>query len=237
MENLAGMYAPMRRLDVGPNVMCYPLGVVATAIPEAPWELRYLPGLVVIPRNGRWRTPRIIPMDGTPHISEDVKLFNGDSRGRWEGNTLVVETTNNREGPWIDAHGTFYSDGMRVVERWTMVDRDTLYYEATITDPSVFTQSWKWATNYDRVKRALGSVTEEDTCHEAERTIDRMVVAGRRARQAGIKGYYIHVDVTTGKAVRPEEQKYLDESGQPLGYVFAPTVTDEDIATRKWLKK
>ena len=234
MELLAGMYAPLKRIDVGPNVMCYQLGVVGMAIPESPWEFRYLPGHIVIPRNTRWRTPRIIPMDGSPHLSEDLKLFNGDSRGRWEGSTLVVETRNNREGTWFDAHGTFHSDAMRVIERWTLVTADQLYYEATIIDPAVFSRPWKWAMNYDRVKRGPENATIEDTCHEAERSIDRMVVSGRRANQAGIRGYYIHMDVETGKAVRPEEQKYLDESGQPPGYVFAPTVSDEDLVSRRW---
>lgn len=238
MEHQAGMYAPARRLDIDPNTLCFQVGVVGTMIPEAPWELRYAPGYVVIPVNNRWRTGRLIPIGATPHLDENIKLFNGDSRGRWEGNTLVIETRNNREGTWLDAHGTFHSDAMRVTERLTMVTQDTLYYEVTITDPAVFTQPWKFALNYDRVKREPGNTTVENTCHEAENTVsnstDRIVRAGRRARQAGIKGYYIHMDLTTGKAIRPEEQKYLDESGQPPGYVFAPSVTDEDLATRKW---
>ena len=232
MENLAGMYAPTKRLDTGPNVLCFSVGVVASMIPEEPWELRYLPGRIVIPANGRFKT-RTIYMDGSPHLSEATKLFMGDSLGHWEGNTLVFETTNNRDGTWIDAHGTFHSEAMRVVERWTMVTQDQLFYQATIIDPTVFTQPWTWAMNYDRVPGNFTNATEEDTCHEGELAgpngsiADRMVRHGRAARQAGIRGYYIHQDLATGKAVRPEEQKYLDESGQPPGYVFAPSVPDE----------
>ena|SRR5437773_1830010 len=67
----------------------------------------------------------------------------------------------------------------------------------------------------------------EDSCHEGERAVDTMVRAGLRARAVGIKGYHIHVDLDTGKAIRPEEQKYLDQSGQPLGLSYAPRVPDE----------
>jgi hypothetical protein len=56
-----------------------------------------------------------------------------------------------------------------------------------------------------------------------------MVRAGLRSRAAGIKGYHIHVDLDTGKAIRPEEQKYLDESGQPIGFSYAPRVPDEAL--------
>lgn len=235
MENLAGLYAPTKRMDLPRTVLCFLPGVPSSARFEANWELRYLPGRVVIlsPAAGGHRTARIIPMDGSPHIGDDLKLFMGDSRGHWEGNTLVVETTNNRDGTWFDTHGTFHSEAMRVMERWTMVDQDTLYYEATISDPAVFTQSWKWATNYDRVKRDYSNTTLEDACHEGERSVDRMVRVGLRARQAGLKGYYIHMDLVTGKAIRPEEQKYLDESGQPPGFASAPMVTDEELANKK----
>jgi hypothetical protein len=116
---------------------------------------------------------------------------------------------------------------MRVVERWTLVTQDTLYYEATIEDPKVFTQTWKIASTFDRAKNAALE-TRETTCHEGgERFLQGMVRAGQRARAAGVKGYHIHVDVATGKAVRPEEQKYLDASGQPLGYSYAPPIPDD----------
>jgi len=235
MENLAGLYAPTKRMDNPPTVLCFLPGVPSIARFEAQWELRYLPGRVAIlsPAAGGHRTMRIIAMDGSPHVSEDVKLFMGDSRGHWEGNTLVVETTNNRSGTWFDTHGTWHSEDMRVVERWTMVDQDTLYYEATIHDPTVFTQPWKWAINYDRVKREYNNVTVEDACHEGERSVDRVVRTGLRARQAGLKGYYIHMDLVTGKAIRPEEQKYLDESGQPPGFASAPMVSDEALSNTK----
>ena len=178
---------------------------------------------------------RIIPMDGTPHLGQDVQLFMGDSRGHWEGHTLVVETANNRDGTWFDKHGTFHSEAMRVIERFTMVSQDTMYYEVTIIDPTVFTQTWKIAQTFDRRKRStiLDPEEHEDLCHESDTAADRQVRAGLLARAAGLHGYHIHVDLKTGKAISPEDQKYLDESGQPLGYSYAPTVPASDDALHR----
>src|ERR1700674_3785578 len=142
MELLAGLYAPQKRMDMDPQVRCTLLGVPSALLQGGGIELRYVPGAVVFLSS---KGTRIIPMDGAPHLSQDVQLFMGDSRGHWEGHTLVIETTNNREGTWFDKHGTFHSDALRVVERLTLVSQDTLYYEATINDPTVFTQPWKVA--------------------------------------------------------------------------------------------
>ena len=226
MENLAGAYAPTKRMELDTEALCFLDGVPRAATSHN-LELRYSQGYVVF-FGGNGRGTRIIPLDGSPHLSENIKLFMGDSRGRWEGQTLVVETTNNREGPSFDRHGTFHSEAMRVVERWTMVDQDTMYYEATIDDPTVFTQVWKMAMTFDRSKR-MNNRPQEDSCHEGERSVDTSVRAGLRARAVGIKGYHIHLDLETGKAIRPEEQKYLDESGQPVGFSYAPRVPDEAL--------
>jgi hypothetical protein len=83
------------------------------------------------------------------------------------------------------------------------------------------------AMTFDRAARPLEA--GEDSCHSGEHSVDRVVRAGIRANAAGVTGYHIHVDLRTGKAIRPEEQKYLDESGQPLGHSYAPAVPDEAI--------
>lgn len=229
LELLAAMYAPAKRMDVDVDVRCFPRGV-PKASTFGSFEIRYIPGAVVmIHPSGEHYTWRVIPMDGRDHLSSNMKLFMGDSVGRWEGNTLVVETTNNRDGTWFDKHGTFHSEEMRVVERWTLVTQDTMYYEATIEDPTVFTRPWKIASTFDRGR--ANTETRETTCHEGgERFLEGAVRAGLRARAAGIKGYHIHVDVETGKPVRPEEQKYLDESGQPVGFSYAPPIPDAALS-------
>jgi hypothetical protein len=84
---------------------------------------------------------RVIPLDGRPRIAPYVKLWMGDARGRWEGNTLVVETTNIK-GTRLSFSGDFFSDNVRIVERITFADADTMNYEATIDDPTVFTRPW-----------------------------------------------------------------------------------------------
>ena len=230
MDYLAAMYAPQRRMDTDTDILCFARGV-PHATTAGNIQFRYLPGYVVIFSNDLASRTRIVPMDRRPHLSNNVTLFMGDSRGRWEGNTLVVETTNNRDGTWFDKHGTFHSEAMKVTERWTMVTQDSLYYEATIEDPTVFTKPWKIGMSFDRAK--AGMEVREDSCHSGEQSVDRVVRAGIRAKQAGLEGYHIHVDLRTGKAIRPEEQKYLDESGQPLGHSYAPAVPDEALINKK----
>jgi hypothetical protein len=113
---------------------------------------------------------RIIPLDGRPHISEPIRLFEGDSRGRWEGDTLVVDVTNQNDATWFDMAGNFHSDAIHVIERFTPVDANTINYEATIEDTKVFTRPFKIAF-------ALGRNTEADyqqmeyACVEGEKDL------------------------------------------------------------------
>ena len=88
---------------------------------------------------------RVIPMDGRPHLDAKTKLFMGDSRGHWDGDTLVVDVTNQFARPWIDQAADFHSDAIHVVERFTMLDSNNIAYEATVEDPKVYTQPWKMA--------------------------------------------------------------------------------------------
>jgi hypothetical protein len=85
---------------------------------------------------------RLIPLDGSKH-PEDVDFWMGDSRGHWEGDTLVVDVADNNDQTWFDASGNFHSGALHVVERYTRTDPDTISYEATIEDPRVFTKPWK----------------------------------------------------------------------------------------------
>lgn len=94
--------------------------------------------------------PRIIPTDGRPHISADIKLYEGDSVGHWEGDTLVIDTTNQNGRGWFDMVGHFASPNIHVVERFTPVDSNTISVEATIEDPTLFTRPWKVAGSFGR---------------------------------------------------------------------------------------
>ena len=85
---------------------------------------------------------RIIPLDGGPHVGAGIKLWHGDSRGRWEGQTLVIETTNfNDEGP-TGYGGGRQTGGLRLVERYTRVDEKTLNFEVTFEDSTQYARPW-----------------------------------------------------------------------------------------------
>ena len=116
-------------------------------------------------------TTRVIPLDGTPHLTDDVQQWSGDSRGRWEGDTLVVETKNfAQKRSW---RGT--TDGMTLVERFTRVDDGTLEYEFTVTDPA----TWEvpWTVNLPMVKNDLPMF--EYACHEGNYSMPQMLGGAR----------------------------------------------------------
>ena len=82
----------------------------------------------------------------------------GDSRGHWEGNTLVVDVADNNDKSVFDMAGHFHSDAMHVVERFTPVDKDTIDYEATIEDPKVFTRPFKMKFPMKKSSHSSGAV-------------------------------------------------------------------------------
>src|SRR3954464_12507969 len=88
-------------------------------------------------RNVHLKDPGPAPLDS----------WMGQSVAHWEGQTLVVNVTAQNDSTWFDRSGNFHSDQMSVVERWRLIDRDPLRYEATITDPETFTRPWKIAFN------------------------------------------------------------------------------------------
>ena len=89
------------------------------------------------------RVIRYVYMNGNPHPPGHIDWYMGDSRGRWEGNTLVVDVTDFNDETWFDAAGNFHSDALHVVERFTRTGPDHMLYEVTIEDPKVFTRPWK----------------------------------------------------------------------------------------------
>jgi hypothetical protein len=96
------------------------------------------PGYVTIFYEGM-HDSRVIPLDGHPHVNPAIRLWNGDSRGRWEGNTLIVDTTNFSEKQLF--YGAPQGD-MHLVERFTRLDADTINYEVTVDNPAIWTKPW-----------------------------------------------------------------------------------------------
>ena len=85
---------------------------------------------------------RTVYVDGTPHPSGHLDYWLGDSRGRWDGDTLVVDVVDFNGETWLDHAGNHHSDAMHVVEQFSFIDSDHLAYNATIDDPKVFSQPW-----------------------------------------------------------------------------------------------
>ena len=108
---------------------------------------------------------RVVPLDGRPHVGANVKLWMGDGRGRWEGNTLIIDTTSVK-GQRLTYIGDFYSENAHVAERITWPDADSMIYEATVTDPTVFTRPW---TLRVAQRRMPDDEMWEWACHEGER--------------------------------------------------------------------
>jgi hypothetical protein len=113
------------------------------------YQIMQIPGYVVI-LSEMIHDARIIPMDGRPHLPASLRQWDGDSRGHWDGNTLVVDTVNYNGRGQISTSaaggrikGIQQSESLHVVERFTRTDADTILYEVSIDDPNVYTKPWK----------------------------------------------------------------------------------------------
>ena len=101
---------------------------------------------------------RIIPLDGRSHLSPNIRQWTGSYRGRWEGDTLVVESKNfNGKNPFQGA-----SENMRLIERFTRVSEDTIRYQFTVDDPATWTKPWSAEVPW---KQTIGPLFEH-ACHE-----------------------------------------------------------------------
>jgi hypothetical protein len=155
---------------ISPLASCLPPGVPRQAIAPAAHQIIQAPGYVVHLLEYS-HAYRIIPTAAGPHVPGAVTLWQGDSRGRWEGNTLVVDVTNSNGLTWFDNAGNFFSDGVHVVERFTLVDADTIHYEARIEDPKVYTRPWTMVSVFTRNKEP-GFELLEQACHEGNRAVE-----------------------------------------------------------------
>ncbi len=117
---------------------------------------------------------RVIPLDGRPHVDAGIRQWHGDPRGRWEGDALVVETTNFSDK--TNFKGS--RDGLHLVERFTRAGADTLVYEVTVTDPATWTRPW---TARIPIRRSDGPLFEY-ACHEGNYAMYN-TLAGARAEE------------------------------------------------------
>jgi len=105
---------------------------------------------------------RIIPVDGSPHLPSSIRLWWGDSRGHWEGNTLVVDVTN--FSPRTEFRGS--RQNLHLMERWTRTDEDTLEYVVTMEDATTWTKPWTVKQEYTKQGDEFNRVYKEPRCHE-----------------------------------------------------------------------
>jgi hypothetical protein len=136
-----------------------------------PYTILQKPGAVVILYDYN-HTSRVIHLDRKEHLGSDIRLFMGDSIGHWEGNTLVVDTTNfngriaySRELPYL-------SNALHLSERFTIADANTIDYEVTIDDPQLFTRPWKVAGFFSRSPK--GTEPLEFACAEGTQTLQNI---------------------------------------------------------------
>jgi len=179
---------------------CITLGAVGSMLPffyNNGIEIVQAPQYVVI-RNEMIHEARIVPLDGRPHAGSRVRMWMGDSRGHWEGNALIVETTNFNarvgvgpgDGGFNFGVATRPTENASVIERFTRVDEHTINYEATIQDPRTWTKPWRIA--YPLKHEANYTFISEYGCHEGN-IFMYDVLSGARAQEmkaagAGEKG-------------------------------------------------
>ena len=160
----------------------HPAGMFTAGYNNA-YQIIQIPGYVVIAFEMIHET-RIIPIDGRPRLNERIKQWNGEPRGHWEGNTLVVDSSNyNSKGSIATSaatgriRGIPQTDAMHVVERFTRVDADTIDYSVTITDPKVYAKPWtvRFPLNRDDSYQMF-----EYSCHEGNYALPNALSYGRK---------------------------------------------------------
>src|SRR2546425_3461595 len=130
---------------------------------------------------GRYRQ---IPITTAPHLPATVRQWWGDSRGRWDGNTLVVDVTN--FSPKSDFQGSH--ENLRLVERWTRLDADTIEYAVTIDDPMTWTRPWTVKQELKKQSDAANRIYYEPRCHEGNFGLPALLRGARVAEQAFAEG-------------------------------------------------
>jgi len=161
---------------IDPWVRCISRGVPASMFPSAynnAYQILQTPGYVVIFYE-MIHDARIIPVSNLPHAGADIRLWMGNSRGRWEGNTLVVEATNFHDKGAIRGHP--HSEALRVVERFTRVDANTVKYETSVDDSKTWTSPWKAQIS---LSRDDAYQMYEYACHEGNLAVENILSGAR----------------------------------------------------------
>ena len=142
------------------------------------------PGEISMFYDGGQGWPRNIPITTAPHLPSTIRQWWGDSRGRWEGNTLVVDVAN--FSPKSDFQGA--RENLHLVERWTRLDADTIEYAVTIDDPTRWTRSWTVRQEMKKQNDAANRIYYEPRCHEGNYGLAALLRGARAMEQAFAEG-------------------------------------------------
>jgi hypothetical protein len=167
VQEKADRNLPERGYD-DPTAHCFPAGVPRSMYVPLPYQIIQTSDYIVfLYERIAWR---IVALHGREHLPNTIRLWQGDSVGHWEGDTLVVDTTNFNGKTWLNEVGEIISYAEHVVERFTPTGPDTMTYEATVTDPVVYTRPWTIAFSLKREKDELA----EAACHEEDHDLPHL---------------------------------------------------------------
>ena len=178
-----GRGLPASYTDFSNYDRCISRGIAASILPAIygnGTKIEQAPGYVVI-QNEMIHETRVIPLGARPHIGAGVREWMGDSRGHFEGDTLVIETTNLNGRTGVGGFGAVQSPDAKLIERLTRVDASTIRYELTVDDPTIYTRRWTLALDLDTKP---GYEIYEYACHEGNYGLANMLSAARAQERA-----------------------------------------------------
>ena len=150
--------------DIDPTHSCFPYGPTRMFTTPRPWEIRQLPDVVLIFYEGDHWVRRVY-MDGRVHPDGYPLTWMGHSIGKYDGDTLVVDTIGLNDTTWIDGLGHPHSEALRLVERFRRLNHDTLEYELTVDDPKAYTKPWTAKKVFQLMPRGF-DIMEQVICEE-----------------------------------------------------------------------
>ena len=160
------------RETADPAAKCYMPGVPRVTYMPYPFQILQFPERVLILYEYVHVT-RTIYMDDSPHPEGHIDFWMGDSRGHWEGDTLVVDVIHFNDQTWFDRAGNFHSAALHVVERYTRSGPDHMTYDVTIEDPEVFTRPWTMSMPLYRRQEADIQLLEYECYADAEGEVEQ----------------------------------------------------------------
>ena len=153
------------RATADPSLKCYQAGVPRATYLPAPLQILQSPGnfAIVYQENHAFR---VFQPDTRPHF-DNTDWWMGDTRYRWDGDTLVADVAALNDGVWLDQAGNFYSTDVHIVERYRLIRADALEYVARIEDPTVYSKPWTLRTVLSRVTQPGARIIEDECLEDA----------------------------------------------------------------------